>query len=166
MHFLLKINSVGLLLRTGYKPLQQVAKRIEEKRLMEYKPQSTVNAVSFKEKNGILINLTINGLLFDNSIKNRFFLTKDFDVVKIVKFSVKDGQKCIIGSRLSNKYRTNLFDAPIESSKLHTYKYTRLFAEQETTFEISEILFKMFIMKVNDMNDYVFSPLYNELQNV
>lgn len=65
-----KLGWIQRLLRTGHKQLQQLYKRIEEKRLMEYKPHSTVEAVSFKEKNGTFLNLIINGFFY-NSIKNR-----------------------------------------------------------------------------------------------
>lgn len=146
------LASIKRMLRGGYKPLQQIVKRIYERESVEM----IVEAIP--QKFGLHKNiLTLKDLRLDSSEKNRWILTKDFCVFKINTFSQVDNKIQIHGSRIDKKTLKDLYDVPIKSSKLSIY-VSKLDKKEEATINLDEIYCKMFKIQVST-DDFALFPL-------
>lgn len=162
-----KLGRLKKLIRTGNKPLQQVSKRIYERQEHELKnlgnmfqnvPQLKCERAAGAEKTYAQMNL--NGIRYDLTQKNFWFLSKMNEIVKIEYFAMRDNTTVIFGSCLRTKKKKNLFDNPISSDKLLISVFPTIDLKPQQEFKIHDILFKMFYIQIN--TDHIFLPIYND----
>lgn len=158
------------LLRSGHKPLAQVAKRLSEisaaeicqNRLKEFPLLSHEN----KNETHPLTNCSkifnkidiAESITFQNNEKNKWFLTKDNQVVEFVNATYVGEEIHLCGRSLRGLY--NFFEHPCNSS--HINIYASLGKQNESTlFKLSDVKCKMFSMKKN--SETVCIPLHHTL---
>lgn len=146
------------LLRSGYKPLQQIARRIQELEAVE-----TLETLIPKKEIELKKNiLTFKDIRLDSSEKNRWILTKDRIIFKVKSFSEKNDKILIHGSVLDKNRQRDLFDAPIKSSNLSIYVSTTT-EKEDAVISLDEIYCKLFKIQTSN-EEFAFFPLFHFTQ--
>lgn len=146
------LASIKRMLRGGYKPLQQIVKRIIERESVEM----IVEAVP--RRLGLHKNiLTLKDVRLDSSEKNRWVLTKDGFVFKIKGFSQVSTEIQIHGTIIDKESLTDLFNVPIQSSKLSIF-VSNLKEKQDATIKLENIYCKLYKIPISN-GEYAFFPL-------
>lgn len=146
------LASIKRMLRSGFKPLQQIVKRIFERESVE-NLSAEVSETFGLHKN----TLTLEGLRLDLSDRNRWILTKNNNIFKVKEFTQLDSKIEIHGATLDNKQKKNLFTEPIQSSKLSIY-VSNLKEKENLTISLDEIHCKLFKIEVSE-TEFAFFPL-------
>lgn len=172
-----KLGFIKHLLRSGYRPLAQVVKRLSEmnsittdqpantsmfpylhKQIQNaHKHPANASCVAVDRKTYGKIFIA-DGVVIENNNKNQWFMTHDKNIVKMLNAAYCDGNICIYGSCL--KKLNNFFDKPIESKYLDIYQ-SKTDLNAPTTYNVSYIKCKMFCLKYHDT--FVFTPILHTL---
>lgn len=181
-----KLFKISRLLRSGNLPLAQAAKRIlEEESIPQNDNDNTEKNDPFVKKlrlnqNLELINSKIekkyqlfSQIHFSKFImdcdrdEDRWFLTKENEIVKALHAVVLDDGKCFIhGQSLKTVY--NLFELPIPSSTLLIHCSKCIEVNSPLLYSLDFVKCKLFVIRRNeafimrhdaDKNDFVFLPL-------
>lgn len=141
------------LLRSGYKPLQQIVKRIQELEAVE-----TLEALVPEKEIELNKNiLKFKDIRLDSSEKNRWVLTKDRVIFKVKGFS-EDNSEILI----DKNGQKDLFQSPIKSSHLSIYEST-LNEKEDVTINLDAIYCKLF--KIHSSGEeFAFFPLFHFTQ--
>lgn len=147
------LASIKRMLRSGYKPLQQIVKRIYERESVEIIEEKVT-----QKKLGLRKEiLTLDNLRLDTSERNRWILTKDNCIFKIKGFSQVNDDIKIHGARIDKKQQKHLYDLPIQSSKLSIF-LTKLHKEKDAIINLDEIFCKAYKIQVSS-DEFAFFPL-------
>lgn len=156
------------LLRSGNKPLQQAANRIQEREIHELtKPNFEPKYPTLKKliKNqSIWKVLEFNDFHIDSSEKNCWILTKEKDIVQAEYFFKNEKTILIYGKRFKSEYVTNLYDLPLPSSRLSIYKM-KLLNEDTIVLTLQQIDCKLYRIEI-DKVESAFFPLYHTQQSI
>lgn len=109
------------LIRGGYRPLQQVVKRLAEidkcNELRQFLESVDIQKDGLDK--GIL---RLKDVRLDSSEKNRWILTKNHEIFKIEHISKKNNITKLHGAILRRENQKNLYEIPIESKNLCIYE--------------------------------------------
>lgn len=97
------LPSIKRMLRSGFKPLQQIVKRIFERESVE-NLSAEVSETFGLHKN----TLQLEGLRLDLSDRNRWILTKNNNIFKVKEFTQRDSKIEIHVANLDNKHKKKL----------------------------------------------------------
>lgn len=161
-----KLGSIKSLLRTGNRPLEQVANRT-------YESMSMSADCEINEKYPILDRVSnhaesvlsyqvikFRNYRLDVSQRNNWFLTNNSDIVKFCYATVENGKTFVYGSSIKTK--TDLYHYPIKSSYLDIYKSNCVMNNIER-WQLNEIKTKLFAISINnDTDERAFFPLHYE----
>lgn len=159
-------------IRTGYKPLAQICKRLNEISSSNYykineKRQSIVlvNDTPWIEEYGVPRNVKIfKKLIFstyfyvDNKMKNKWFLTNNSTIVAMEIVVNINGKYKIYGRPLINAY--DFFENPLKSSNIDIYASTGDLNNPKW-FDFTDVKCKLFSLKYR--NEIIFMPLLHTL---
>lgn len=166
------LRHIGLKLKHGYLPLEQVSRRIIERskiqkqsgtnqfEMQQYSPQ-----LLYKNKNGSMTYDTIS-ICLDVKFSNRklgdsFFLTKNNQLVEF-KHAQKEGNSYeIVGFPIED--RNPFFRNPLNSNNLNIYLSDGKTFES-CTFKISDIFSKMICLPYQ--SKFVFIPLEHTIDSL
>lgn len=160
------------LLRTGNRPLPQLAKRVIE--LSKFNSFSKTSALPrspfLKNENRLEKHQLIHcdrifdtlcicdDFILSNEIKNKWFMTKNNEIISMINATYYKEQICIYGYPIKEK--TDFFEKPIKSSHLNIYKSDgshgppRLYALHEIKCKLISLQYK---------SKFVFMPLIHTL---
>lgn len=161
-----ELYKIKNLLRSGNKPLAQVAKRLSEKSSVESrKPEAKYpklyNETTFEnyssKKCFAKIQVT-ESISFKNDEKNKWFLTKNDEIVEFLFSFVEDHTIYLYGKSLRRLF--NFFTTPFDSSHLSIYESIGT-QNEPSMYHLSDLKAKMFAMKYKE--NFVFVPLHHTL---
>lgn len=172
------LGHIKKLLRNGTKPLVQAAKRITEQSKFDRAHDTTLlepsKVILAKQNEGKNVPSMFKSskLIFYSKLKfddfslstdmpNKWFLTKNNEIVGLKNILCKDKVVSLFGSVLQSKY--DYFDTPIKSSVLDIYA-SKQFADKnfiDAIFHVSNIKCKL--VRVELDNTYVFTPLLHTM---
>lgn len=147
------------LVRGGHLPLQQVIRRIAERESLEKICEFEDCTVKKKEElsKGVFRK---NGIRLDSSEKNCWILTKNSDIFKITDICKEKNIK-LYGVSLLKQNQENLYEFPIESSKLKIYKST--LDSTPSSLNLDDVFCKLFRIEVTNEKS-AFFPLFHYVQ--
>lgn len=166
------LRLLGLTLKHGYLPLEQVSRRILEsmqlrpnENIFETKPFSP--QVFYADRQGSTRKIIYNKIqispdimLSNKQFSNTWFLTKNNDIVKF-KFAVKESGKInLFGMIIANK--NSFFANPIASSKLKIFISDGKANDELHIFELNSIFAKMICLPYKEL--FLFMPLIHSLE--
>ncbi|KAK3928352.1 Valine--tRNA ligase [Frankliniella fusca] len=141
-------------LRSGFKPLQQVAKKAEEraheKKKIKFSDVYEDPVVSIKNQvaNEIVAGnyfkkITFGTLSLQVDKRNSCFQTKIGDIVVLKNVVFRNGRVCLVGCRFLN--REDYFTYPVASSELDIFRVWNL-EERRRIYHCRELKFKCWLM--------------------
>lgn len=148
------------LIRGGYKPLEQIAKRLQELEAVEEFEELLPEKEIELKKNV----LCFKDIRLDTSEKNRWILTKDRYIFKITSFFENHGAIRINGFFLDKKNQKDLFDVPIKSSNLSIFVSTLNHQLRSGTISLENIYCKLWKIRLSDDDEFAFFPLFHFTQ--
>ena len=165
-------NKLGMIknrLKSGYRPLAQVAKRELE---LKNHPAYLHSNEQFSLKNEILdpyqkppgVNLAFkkvllkNGICFAANLKDQWMLTKSNEILRIHCIFKTNNELMFYGSKI--KKLSNFFDYPFPSSNINIYFCKEVFSEY---INIKEQEIKCKLVGISYKNQTVFFPLVHTL---
>lgn len=153
------------LLRSGNKPLQQIANRIIE-HLSENDDKNEIKPILKKpfkyEENDIRFStLKTNTFLLNSTNKNKWFLTVCGNIVSMKYAKHENDEIVIVGKKLLTK--TDLYLLPIKSSHLDIFSAPITFKKEFEKYTLLDIKCKLFSLKINGSN-YAFFPILHTLK--
>lgn len=166
-----KLGSLKQFLRSGNRPLAQVAKRLMETSVLDCRTPSALKVPILKNEivNPYFVppvsNISyfktiklVQGVDLSEDPKNQWFMTKNGDIVKMICVYSLKNKIYIYGSKF--KKLLNFFDYPFESKYLNIYMASSNFHEA-CNFEIEQIKCKIIGLNYKDM--FVFFPLLHTI---
>lgn len=139
------------------KVLSQIFRRVVEERnaleLVE-KPHLKFNSFKiFNQTDGSIRKIYSGGIVYALRDCDSFFKTKIGNLVKIEKIFHKNGEYFVICKELSKL--TNLFDLPIQSSKIGIFKWmNNSFGDATITVNLSDLDYKLVVVPTNVNTTY------------
>lgn len=151
------------LLRSGNKPLQQAANRIQERQIHEltkpnFEPKYPVLKKFIKYQN-IWKVLQFKDFNLDSSERNCWILTKDKDIFRVEHFFESENIISVFGKRFKNEYATNLYDLPLPSSHLSIFKIKLVNADTKI-LSLQQIDCKLYRIEIDEVES-AFFPLFH-----
>lgn len=161
-----KLYAIKQTIRQGKNPLQQVARRIIEKQLIEteHLNEEIVHYPYIKknQRSGLLV-IHLETYILSSKDEDKWFLTDENHVIELKSVSLKDNIKQdieITGYRVINIY--DAFDKPLKSSFLNIYKCDCAAIEKlEVICKIQNIKCKLVSITYN--SEIFFLPLLHTL---
>lgn len=164
-----KLGQIKNLLSGGYKPLQQVARRLSEMCSASFSNESTQSNVLLKklttEKHlmpnctGVYHELIYKGVCINSRDNNRWILTKDRTILKLINITKMNNVSVLYASELQNL--TDFYTKPIKSSVLFIY-CSDMIELPPKIYPISDILCKMFYINGSE-NKHTFIPVLHTI---
>lgn len=177
-----KLYEIKNMLRSGNKPLAQIANRLIEIQKAHYDVQKDVKSENYPQLKYVTSNSYLNHVIKDNSMaiykmliledvcfggreENCWMLTKNNRVVRVNAFCKLNEEVIFSGTEMKNC--SDFFKTPIDSSKLNIYcvnistVHSNDLMSSETTFELSDIKCKL--VRVSYSDHIVFIPLLHTL---
>lgn len=161
------LNKIIRLIRSGNKPLQQVANRIGE--IIQQKSTENSKAAllstqlsgKFKIRNDsdvLFSSIKTKNFTLKNNIRNKWFLSKNKEIIAMVyaKYN-NDNEVVIAGKKIISK--KDLYYLPLASSNLDIYRTPNKFQESTSLYGLSEIECKLFSFKIPNSTDFAFFPI-------
>lgn len=152
------LGYIKSLLRTGKRPLAQIAKRMGEINGCSF--SETTNVTEFSEKHDEKKLNINNEFQLTTNFKDKWFLTKNNKIICLDKVVHVDGKSVILGSEIQNK--RDFFEIPIRSSYLNIYTSDREFISSNTQYTVADIKCKLICME--DNLEYIFFPLLHTIK--
>lgn len=168
------LGQLKSLVRTGNRPLSQIAKRVSEFSVFNTISNTEVETKKCSpfvrnEKCGEQHQLQKCHRIFDtvciskdfilcNNFKDGWFLTKRNNIVSMINATYFEGNIFIYGSEIKTKW--DFFEFPIKSSYLNIYKSNGKTIRPKL-YSLNDIKCKLFSLKYN--NEFVFLPLIHTL---
>lgn len=148
------------LVRGGFLPLQQVIKRIAERESCEKICEFEEKQVHQKEglHKGILY---LKDLRLDPSEKNRWILTKNYEIFKIECIFEEENVIKIHGAVLPKENQENLYELPMESTKLCIY--VSKLESTSCSITLKDMFVKLYRIELSDKKS-AFMPLFHYTQ--
>lgn len=164
-----KLYQIKNLIRSGHKPLHQVAKRISELNQLEGNCSSTeaqevapLLKKRIPESCELYEKIDFGTFSLCNDAANKWFLTKNNEIVCFSHASQQNGNVCISGSALANI--SNFFPTPFKSCHLNVY-YSSCVKATVTHYALSSIKCKMVAMPIPKSNvGMAFIPLLHTMR--
>lgn len=166
-----KLGQIKRLLRSGNKPLQQVAMRILEQNAVEPKEaecpkigfQNPINQNhSINGCKGVFLKYVMHDMTLSSSCKNRWIVAKCNTIVKIINFTEYENKPYIYGCALKNK--TDFYETPISSSKLLTFQ-SDLIEVAPKLWNVDDIKCKLFCIE-KSVSDAIFLPILHTITSL
>lgn len=168
------LRLLGLNLKQGYLPLEQVARRILE--TMQFAPlirnhlfesnHFTPQVFYPREQGSVTIyskiQISPDVVLSSRRFGDSWFLTKSDEIVKM-EFITKENSKFEIMGRVVEE-KDNFFQNPISSTKLKIFLSNGKKSEELKTFNLNSIEAKMVCLPYNDQ--FVFMPLIHSSESL
>lgn len=166
------LGYMKILVRSGNKPLSQIAKRILELERLNMTSSKSIETVKLENKiqdihdvpacKGVYSKIKLaKDFILTNGTKNNFFLTSKRQIVSMINATSLEGKIHIYGKEISNKY--DFFKKPFSSSRLNIYATKCEDHTHQCTFNepklysLTEIKCKLFCL--NYQSEFVFIPL-------
>lgn len=162
------LRLLGMKLRHGNLPLEQVSRRIiEMSQLRSTSESHSLSRVQESETqllypNGSsfrTIKINQNLVLSNKNSKDAWFITKTNEIVKMEFAKFENGRYLITGKKLQNK--THLFLTPMNSTRLKIFKSDGKFENELCTFDISDVESKMICLPSNE--NFALIPLIHTM---
>lgn len=151
------LNQIKRYLRTGNKPLAQVAKRITEMSKVQFIPNVTLEFPYVKNKKNVYLK---NGFMLSPNNNNKWFLTRKDEIFQMTDVQCIDGKICIKGSEIKKVY--DFFECPFKSSYINIYcSLSNEICQPLKSISLDEVKCKLISLKYK--NKYVFLPLIHTL---
>lgn len=165
-----KLGQIKRQVKTGFKPLQQIARRTTEQfenglaisdNTIEKPKLNKKQLISHEHQNcnGVYLEIQYKDIKLDCTKKNCWFLTNELDIVKMNYATISHGKPVIYGSRLRKK--TSFYENPISSTFLFIYVGDNIF-DPEELWSVNEIKCKLFCIEI-DSKKSAFYPLIHSL---
>lgn len=161
-----KLYQIKNLLRSGNRPLVQVAKRLAEIALAETQMtniQAKTPILKKKVEDNVFLRVELENFSISADERDKWFLTIENEIVSMNYACMRNGEIVINGSNF--RHATDYFDIPIRSSFLHIYSINCTYLENSNkpsnNYALSKIKCKM--VAVNDNMETVFLPLLHTL---
>lgn len=155
------------LIRSGHKPLEQIAKRLLERQYMQLfvteSPKNVPYVTNCRNMESFQIygKLCFQNTYMDSSDRNCWMLSRDEDIVKVKYFTKGANGILIHGHILEKKHKKSLYEKPLASEKLCIYKCrSNTSAIPDIILKISDFKYKMFQIQLNDYES-AFFPMYH-----
>lgn len=169
---------IKCLLRTGYRPLAQVAKRLSEyffslKKDLEIRSDehfpslSHLKTRSIKHLDGTISKKVVDvlhiedGFTLKNDETNNYFLTKNNKICKML--NARDSKNNISIIARSFKNQKDFFEKPFKSSYLNIYTVDGELNSDEEIFQVEDVKCKL--VNVKNKKENVFIPLIHTFRN-
>lgn len=160
-----KLSSIKRMIRTGNKPLQQIANRLIERQynieVVNLRNDTshnypTIKSYKYGSKLKTVIQLESFILSTDNG--DKWFLTNNNHLVELRSATCNDqGRMQIIGNRIEN-LRNDVFETPIKSSYLNIFMINEnKISKTEAIYYITDIKCKLVSVSYN--SNIYFAPL-------
>lgn len=158
-----RLNYIKRLLRNGNRPLAQVAKRLTELSYTENKKntpkQYPIVTKEIKNSDNCYASIEIkDGFTIKNDKKNKWFLTKNNELIAMNYVKKIDGQFHVYGENL--KKLNNFFDRPFNSSTINIYS-ADVNMKIHQPVSLTDIKCKMFSLPYK--KQLIFVPLIHTL---
>lgn len=165
------LSQIKRFLRTGNKPLAQIAKRLTElskmnqRQVLEEKVFPYVSGEKSEqhqlEQCGKVFHKLFlkNGIILTSENNDKWFLTEDNEIVGMINATYYNKEIHIYGESMKNKH--NFFQQPINSSYLNIYA-TTIERNKPKLYNLNEIKFKLVSLNYND--ELVFIPLLHTIE--
>lgn len=171
-----KLRLLGMKLRHGNLPLEQVSRRLIEMSQLRIKNDSHrlpmvekfVPQLLYQNQNvlfgGVMsyktIKISSNLILTSKKINDSWFLTKNDQIVKMQCAKFENNKFFIMGIAIENK--TDLFTTPIKSNKLKIFRSDGKLENEPRTFEINDVASKMMYLPFK--NEFAFIPIIHTME--
>lgn len=170
-----ELYKIKSLIRTGYLPLQQVSNRLSElfsnslscikanEPLYPILKQKQKVSHSRKECKGVYLYIELDEMLtLTNSRKNKWFLTKKFNIVEFINVTYNEDRKIVIYGSMLKSCKKSLYERPIESALLNIYKCT-LEKYSPEIFHLDDVYCKLFCIEINADESAFFPVLHTNV---
>lgn len=159
------LKTIKQMLRSGYLPLEQIAKRDSERReRREVKMPQVENSAQFfeshtdqneREPGQQYRRICVNNITFKVGGRDSCFMTSDGVVVQLENIIRREGDSvCFVGKRFM--HYDNVYTYPMESSRLGILRVGELSANREL-FPLEDVFSKCWL--IQDGDSYVSMPL-------
>lgn len=167
----IQLYKIKNLLRSGNKPLQQAAKRLIEcskldnlisNGLQDTYPQACRKKCSTStsaETDYTFDKIQFQNFFLDTSERNKFFMSKNNDIVEMQCATYNKNKLIINGRRVTSK--SNVYDTPINSSHLCIYIGHDI-ENISKIWKVSDVKCKLFYANVNNQK-YFFPILHSNM---
>lgn len=167
------LRHIGLKIKHGYLPLEQVARRIlESMQLHATKEENIFELTQFEpqllypsEPGSTMYNkiqISSDLMLSNKRFGDSWFFTKNDEIVKIAYATKESGKNQIAGMVITNK--NAFFDNPIDSTKLKIYISDGKTSCDLRFFELNCVTAKMFCLPYREQ--FVFMPLEHSIDSL
>lgn len=172
------LRLLGLKLKHGNLPLEQVSRRIiemsrlriknESSSLLKLKPFSP--QMSYPNENLLIgavttyktIKITEDITLNSKKSNDSWFITKDDQIVKMKHAKCENNKYQIVGTSIIEK--GHLFTAPINSTRLKIFSSDGIFDDEPHSYEIDEVASKLICLPILDK--FAFIPIVHTLDSL
>lgn len=167
------LRLLGLQLKHGYLPLEQMARRLSEISKLPDCSESELDKqlpeVFFPKKNHPeitydKIRISPNFILSSRKLAYSWFLVKNqsanFEIIKLKFVKKEDGVYTLFGMQIENK--KEFFVNSLNSTKLYIFESDGKLREELLSYDISSIFAKMLHLPYE--NKFVFMPLMHTLK--
>lgn len=171
-----QLRLLGMKLRHGFLPLEQVSRRIIEMSQIRHKSnkcnplvvENFVPQLLYQNKQMLneteisykTIKIHPNIILSSKKSNDSWFITKNDQIIKMECAKFEDNKYLIEGTVIANK--TNLFRSPINSIKLKIFKSDGSFENEPRTFQLIDFAAKLICLPVKD--EFAFIPIINTME--
>lgn len=154
------LGCIKRLLRSGANPLEQAAKRIIEihQSQTHHETQCEINDFVLMGNTHGKPTLDFKDFVIRSDFPNKWFLTKNKEIVAFKDAKKIDGEILILGESIKEKH--DLFDLPVKSSHLNIFE-CKLNFNQVIYYPSTSVHCKL--VAVNDESKTVFLPLLHTL---
>lgn len=144
---------IKILLRTGNKPLQQVAKRVHEMSKINFVSKEPQEFPFIKNKREVYIK---DNFMLSTKKNDKWFLTQKNEIFQMMDINYIEDVIFISGSKIKRKY--DFFKSPFRSSYINIYSAfsTEIYTPLENVC-LTDVKCKLMLLKYR--NEFVFFPL-------
>lgn len=148
------LRLLGMKLRHGHLPLEQVSRRLIEMSQLRTSSDSH-NSMKLEKFSPQDLNLS------SKKSNDSWFLTKNDEIVKMQCANFENDKYLVMGKVIKNK--THLFAAPINSTRLKIFSSDGVLDDEPCTFDINDVASKLICLPFEE--NFAFIPLIHTMKN-
>ncbi|XP_055682561.1 uncharacterized protein LOC129789619 [Lutzomyia longipalpis] len=150
------------LVRSGNRPLAQVAKRFCEISTYKNKKKEETKNYPILTREGLGVTFELEkGFTLKNDHKNKWFLSAENEIVEMINVNYFNDELKIVGDKLVDK-ANSFFTNPIDSSFLNIYSVENINKKSRKHYRLEDVKCKLFQQNYRSMN--VFLPILHTLK--
>lgn len=165
------LRLLGLNLKHGYLPLEQVSRRIIEKSLLQsgnsfntqiFTPQLSNPCIHANSRVFGKVQISSDVILNSKKSADSWFLTKTDQIVKMVYAKVEENKIEIIGSAVQVYH--SAFTSPIDSARLKIFASNAEMNNELSIYDLDSIVSKIMCLPYKDEN--IFIPILHTMDSL